>query len=1395
MHTALDAREQSEEIVALRLVSIGLYVGTTDTRHTKMDHDRIIYMSSKLNIQHPIRSKFSPSKIRSIRKRLGLTQAEAGEVLEGGPSGFAKYERGDVSPSGALNGLLRLVEADPNLIEVLRDGSPQPMVRRRGFAPFEVTGEHVTAMEAPAFAYLLQRLLAAESTANALPKKRRIHVPSNLNAPDGGEDGRIEWAGGPGETPFLPCRRIVFQLKSGKISVSKAAEEVMRGSRNDASRRPKEQVGSVLRAGGCYVVLCSQRYVHKEIQRREQGILKALRKSGLSVRDSQVEFRDADGIATWVNEYPAVAAWVLAQTQPGTVECFRSWDHWKSRSEHNRTPWIEDKRLPPLRRRLMQEAVEPRGVLHLAGLSGVGKSRLLLEAFGSGELAAAFLDLVMHADESEHDPAAIKGAVRTLAEMGRRAIVVVDQCTASTRQSLVNMVRGDSSRLSLVTVEDATPSDTRGPHQMLIEQAPENVVEGIVGSLASGLPSQDMGRLVRFSKGYPEFAISVVSAWNASKPLGRLPEHTYVKTFLQAEVHENPQLIVRSAQLLAVFGLIGIDEDSDERLGAVARVGGLNAQELNQGIQHLADIGAARRRGTLYALEPRPVSLYLAERQWKAWTPTRWDEVLAGDLSPEYKVSAARQLRSLNTTEVSRSVIKRVCRLGGPLDNPEQISDSAYAEMLAALVEVDARCVVDLLGRTLSGIDDLKEIRGEARRNLVWTLRKAAFPRDTFDSAACLLLGLAVAENEPYANNATGVLAELFPLILGSTAADSGRRLKFLQDAADSTDPKQRIVVVEALTKGVKTEHFERMAGPETHGLRPSLDSWQPTTHAEATDYLLQCARLLAEFATVDDKAGASARYELAEGLRSFISSDLIGIDDIESIALRVRGARGRWPEAIRALESYLEFDDCAAAQSERVKDLIDRLQPQDLALRTLDLVSQYPGKYLRDAGLDDDAREDLLREDIRRLADVLLDQPEVLRSVLPALCSRLRSQAWWLGECIARQADAALDLLEMVKDGYVRASKGDRNDDLLTGFLYGLWERGPEAVDRFKREAAESTQFARTLPHVCRSLGVTADDIRLVLQALEARLLPPDQLQLWLIQGCFKRVPASDVETLFDKLLEHSAKGFFTAIGLLDTHCMGSRDTLDQFLPQVRKAAEKVTEWKRPEFSEIAGWHFETLMGRVLKRGSDDPDAQAVAASLASGFVQSLGSRTARMLERLLPTLLADFAGVTLPFIGAAILSANSKVWLLEFAMRGRVGPALERTPVMAKVPEETLIAWCKDHPDSAPAFAAATLPVLATAEDGPARPVLHPTMARVIDEFGGCEGVLESVGRNMTTFTWVGSPSSRLKLYRAPLESLRNHEKAVVGRWAEAQLRYIDESSEQWRSWVEEQEARMDG
>ena len=64
-----------------------------------------------------------PSDICRIRKKLGLNQQDAGQVLGGGPSAFNKYEKGQVVPSKAISNLLRLLEAHPVGLTLLQNHS------------------------------------------------------------------------------------------------------------------------------------------------------------------------------------------------------------------------------------------------------------------------------------------------------------------------------------------------------------------------------------------------------------------------------------------------------------------------------------------------------------------------------------------------------------------------------------------------------------------------------------------------------------------------------------------------------------------------------------------------------------------------------------------------------------------------------------------------------------------------------------------------------------------------------------------------------------------------------------------------------------------------------------------------------------------------------------------------------------------------------------------------------------------------------------------------------------------------------------------------------------------------------------------------------------------------
>lgn len=60
-----------------------------------------------------------PADIRTIRKKLRLTQVQAGTILGGGKKAFQKYESGEILPSRAISNLLKLLSIEPQLLKSL----------------------------------------------------------------------------------------------------------------------------------------------------------------------------------------------------------------------------------------------------------------------------------------------------------------------------------------------------------------------------------------------------------------------------------------------------------------------------------------------------------------------------------------------------------------------------------------------------------------------------------------------------------------------------------------------------------------------------------------------------------------------------------------------------------------------------------------------------------------------------------------------------------------------------------------------------------------------------------------------------------------------------------------------------------------------------------------------------------------------------------------------------------------------------------------------------------------------------------------------------------------------------------------------------------------------------
>ena len=96
----------------------GWYPANSD-EGTFTDEDMKVYDRALNQVKAEAENLLLPDDIRSIRKKLKLTQVQAGTILGGGKKAFQKYESGEILPSRAISNLLKLLSLEPRLLKSL----------------------------------------------------------------------------------------------------------------------------------------------------------------------------------------------------------------------------------------------------------------------------------------------------------------------------------------------------------------------------------------------------------------------------------------------------------------------------------------------------------------------------------------------------------------------------------------------------------------------------------------------------------------------------------------------------------------------------------------------------------------------------------------------------------------------------------------------------------------------------------------------------------------------------------------------------------------------------------------------------------------------------------------------------------------------------------------------------------------------------------------------------------------------------------------------------------------------------------------------------------------------------------------------------------------------------
>jgi len=563
------------------------------------------------------------------------------------------------------------------------------------------------------------------------------------------------------------------------------------------------------------------------------------------------------------------------------------------------------------------QATDPNSAaIHVFGDTGVGKSRLVYEALNEPGIAERVL-VAPDADNFDTDILHQVGQ-----DQERYLVLVVDDCTQSDRDRLTRHLGVAEGRVRIITIGSRSrrahdaQDDRYIPLAPLVGEASKQVALGV------GLSETDADSVARLTEGYPGLARTLAEAIahdSSDTPLiQRVRGHQALGSVLGTLL---PPDDVAPLSILALFERIGYDGEFAHELNVACEHFGVNETTLRQ----ICDRELGRfvsRAGRFRRVSPRLFAVWLVGEFFDRFQGNI-SETLAA-LPPSLRDPIVEQMQDAAGDPRVEAAFQDI------LDSPPFYSgtlakvDGGAARLLHVAAIAAPAAAMGVITQFI-GDATAEELRqfGPGRRETVWALEVLLWFEDLFEPAADALLRLAVAENEPWANNATRTLKGAFKVFLGGTSAAYERRLAWATRNLDApVDPSAVSIIVDGLGHGLAM-HESRSA---THfGGRSAPAEWRPVLVSDEVAARRCVWELLARIARtrpeerdhVADVMSKGLGVALRAGLKDLVLADIRSLEwspaartafgSAVSLLVRVPDTPADLREVLRHLREELE--------------------------------------------------------------------------------------------------------------------------------------------------------------------------------------------------------------------------------------------------------------------------------------------------------------------------------------------------------------------------------------------------------------------------------------------------------------------------------------------------------
>lgn len=1245
----------------------------------------------------------------------------------------------------------------------------------------DLTCDHVEGLSALQLTTLLRRLLILEITRFSIPR-RSVDVSLRINVSDGGEDGRVEWAGGPPSTGFLPCRLVQFQCKAGSLSPKEWKQELQ-----ESSGHIKPAIDQSLLAGGAYIGFTTQPLTAKTKANRIVAIRSAFSDAGRPYASTAtVEMYDANKIANWSSTYLSAVAYVReAAGRPISYALFTA-DRWRlSFPQLSRFRFVETEELSDAIALIRKELLMPGNVLRIAGLSGLGKTRLVYEAImGSNDAnEQALREGLIYVNDSTHAEAMLIELAHSMQVEEASCVLVVDECPLDLHVRLQQIVTRQPTYMSLLTL-DYENDTASGTNYVRLQPVASTVIRDMLEQAHPELKATPgaADRIAQFAAGFPKMAELLADAelGPEHKPAA-LDDDFILHRIVWGRKNEDAGTL-RTLRVLSIFEDLGAYDEADQELrwvaGNLCDVTFAVAYGL---VQEYVQRGILQKRGRFVRMIPEPLAIRLAVEWWTRNPKDTLVQILQSDIPRRLSDAMATRLSRLDFLPEAQDFVSYLCGRDGPFGQAEGLLTTDGSMLFRHIAEVNPVIAANTLHRILVVEGRAGSHAEHTRRNLVWTLEKLVFPNETFEQAALALYELAINETETWANNATNTFQRLYSLYLPGTEASYGERIALASSIVAAQGPSE--VLAKALGRAYETGPFTRTGGVEVMGSGPARRDWRPSSDAEIAEYWDSVTTLLIEFAQRGDTVADASLEALSRGLFTMATYKHF------EVGLRIVDAANQmelyWPSGLHALENILnrEQEQIDEETRQHAATWYSSLVPSRLRDQLRYLVTQ--ASWNRYSKADDEYRDEGYDEAMRFAEECSARVDQVIEQ-LDVLLEGEQRHTFDFARRLARSSGRTVDLLDATMD-FLRACKDGCNATFLAGLLAYARESNEERIfSATLRALISEHSLIGYAPSVLRFVAPPIETLHALLEAVGRGAVDLNQMRLLAFGRSLDHLEHTELAAFARRLagIQEAAVGISIEILFLHQHPMGTNSD-----PIVTEAMIQIlveNDWTAAsrQRGDIDTYHLHETVKAGVAAGLVDADradtiSRRILNSADAIYMDRYAAETVALL-------LSHQQEATWNVISDILLSNDAlKSYQVQSFLRG--GIATEATSLLDKLPLEFVLRWAAQHPEDGPVVIARTATALIATEDGSQ---LSELTRGILDEYGGRKEVIAALSANLGTFSSVGTAIPHFEAEKQALAPLKSHPIPELRAWVSDYLVWLDEQIERERTEAEERE-----